>query len=302
MTLKASLRRWFREFGRASRRPRIHLYTMGWNEERLLPFFFRHYDPWVDRYVVYDDNSTDATLGMLRAHPRVEVRPLVRSVPDSFVLSAQAIHNSCWKESRGEADWVIITAIDEHLYHPDLPAYLRACKRSGVTAIPALGYDMISESFPVGEQRLCELVRLGEPAAAMSKLSLFDPDGLSRTNYAVGRHSAEPEGRVRYPTEDRLLNLHFKSLGLDYVIARSRFLASGLGPRDRANQWGYHYDWPDEKIAEICAARENGAFDVIAAGEQAAQRHLEERWWRIPPRAEGKKKFPAVKSGAPVRR
>ena len=40
----------------------IHLYTICWNEERMLPFFFRHYDQWVDRYVVYDDNSTDATL------------------------------------------------------------------------------------------------------------------------------------------------------------------------------------------------------------------------------------------------
>ncbi len=262
---------------------------MGWNEERLLPFFFRHYDQWVDRYVVYDDNSTDATLGMLHAHPRVEVRSFVRSVPDSFVLSAQAIHDSCWKESRGKADWVIITAIDEHLYHPDLAAYLRACKRSGVTAIPALGYEMTAESFPVGEQRLCELVRRGEPAAAMSKLSLFDPDSLSRTNYAVGRHSAEPEGRVRYPKDDRLLNLHFKSLGLDYLIARSRLLASGLGTRDRANQWGYQYDWRDEKIAEIYTALQNGAVDVIAAGEQAAQKHLERRWWRIPQRAKKRK-------------
>ena len=131
---------------------------------------------------------------MLHAHPRVEVRALLRSVPDSFVLSAQAIHNSCWKESRGEADWVIITAIDEHLYHADLAAYLWLAKRRGVTTIPALGYNMIAETFPVGEQRLCELVRPGEPAESMSKLSLFDPNRLVETHYAVGRHYAEPKG------------------------------------------------------------------------------------------------------------
>lgn len=280
MKLKTAWRRLHRLFAHTFRRPRVHLYTIGWNEVRVLPFFFRHYDQWVDRYVIYDDSSTDATLEMLHAHPRVEVRPFIRSVPDSFVLSAQAIHNSCWKESRGAADWVIITDIDEHLYHPDLATYLVACKRNGVTAIPALGYEMISATFPQGEQHLCELVRKGAPSANMSKLSLFDPNSLTETNYAVGRHTAEPKGKVRYPKEDRLLNLHFKKLGLDYIIARYRLLATKRGTRDRANKWGYHYDWTTEKIAEVYTARQDHAFDVIAAGERATQKHLEPRWWR----------------------
>ncbi len=274
-------------FAHTPRRPRIHLYTIGWNEELMLPFFFRHYDPWVDRYVIYDDHSTDATLELLHAHPRVEMRPFIRSVPDSFVLSAQAIHNSCWKESRGAADWVIISDIDEHLYHSDLAAYLMVCQRSGVTAIPALGYNMVTDIFPQGGQRLCEMVLRGEPSANMSKLSLFDPNSLTGTRYAVGRHSAAPRGKVRYPEEDRLLNLHFKTLGLDYTIARYRLLATKRGTRDRANKWGYHYDLPTEKIAKAYTARLARAFDVIAAGERAAQTHLAPRWWR-PQRQPGK--------------
>jgi Glycosyl transferase family 2 len=271
MILAMACRQLLRRFADTLRRPRIHLYTMSWNEERLLPFFFRHYDRWVDRYVIYDDNSTDATLTMLRAHPRVEVRPFIRSVPDSFVLSARAIHNSCWKESRGIADWVIMTAIDEHLYHPDLAAYLMVCKRSGITAIPALGYEMISDAFPQGKQRLCELVRRGEPAVGMNKLSLFDPNRLTETNYAVGRHNADPQGSVIYPQQNRLLNLHFKTLGLDYIIARYRFLAGGLGTRDRANQWGVQYDWTSEQIAEVYSARQAHAFDVIGKRAQGGQ-------------------------------
>lgn len=264
----------------ASRRPRIHLYTMGWNEERLLPYFFRHYDRWVDRYVIYDDSSTDATLDMLHSHPRVEVRPFVRCVADSFVLSAQAIHNSCWKESRGAADWVIVTAIDEHLYHPDFDDYLRACERDGVTAIPALGFDMVSDTFPQGEQHLCEQVLLGEPTAGMSKLSLFKPDSLIETRYAEGRHSAQPEGNVRYPESDSLLNLHFKTLGLDYYITRCRLLATGLGPRDRANRWGWHYEGSTAQMTARYTACQTGAYAVIGAGARAAKEHREPRWWR----------------------
>jgi hypothetical protein len=59
---------------------------------------------------------------------------------DSYVLAAQDVHNNCWKESRGLADWVIITAVDEFLYAPNLKSYLAECAKEGVTAIPALGF------------------------------------------------------------------------------------------------------------------------------------------------------------------
>ena len=59
---------------------------------------------------------------------------------------------------------------------------------------------------------------------------------------AHGRHHANPKGVVRYPDRDELLNLHYKWLGLDYVLSRSALLRTGLGEIDRANKWGFHYD------------------------------------------------------------
>ena len=57
----------------------IHLYAICWNEIRLLRFFFRHYDSLVDRFVMFDDGSTDGTIEYLRGKPKVEVRPFPRA-------------------------------------------------------------------------------------------------------------------------------------------------------------------------------------------------------------------------------
>jgi glycosyltransferase involved in cell wall biosynthesis len=62
----------------------IHLYTFGWNEMRMLPFFIRHYEPFVDKIVFYDDGSTDGTLDLLAAKQNVEIRGFPRSHPDSL--------------------------------------------------------------------------------------------------------------------------------------------------------------------------------------------------------------------------
>jgi hypothetical protein len=126
----------------------VHLYTLCWNDGPRLSFFFRHYDAIVDRYVIYDDGSDAATLDRLRAHPKVEIRRFERSDPNSFVLSELHISNQCWKESRDKANWVIVADIDELLWHADLAAYLARCTRDGITAIPALGIQMVDYRFP----------------------------------------------------------------------------------------------------------------------------------------------------------
>ena len=106
---------------------KVHLYSLCWNEERMLPFYLRHYESVADRFFVFDDGSTDGSLDLLRNHPKVEVVPWERSDATSYVLSQQRFSNSCWKESRGEADWVLVCDVDEHFYHPDLAGYLQEC-------------------------------------------------------------------------------------------------------------------------------------------------------------------------------
>lgn len=246
----------------------------------MLPFFFRHYDGLVDRFVIYDDGSTDGSWAILQAHPKVEARRFVRSVPESFALSEQALSNECWKASRGEADWVIVTDLDEHLYHPDWAAYLSRCTADGVTAVPALGFQMISQTVPAPGQHLAAAHTVGAPWAQMMKLSMFDPAAIREINFTPGRHMADPQGLVRVPAIDEMLLLHYKYLGLERTHQRHRQLRQGLGRIDAERGFGHKYSWSADELREDWERHASRAVDVRQLGREAAARDEAAPWWQ----------------------
>lgn len=261
------------------RDPIVHLYAMCWNEAHLLPFFFRHYEPWVQRFVIYDNGSTDETRALLAAKPNVELREFPWSDPDSFVASHRALHNSCWRESKGKADWVVVTAIDEHLHHPDIQGYLWRCAARGITCIPALGYQMVTKDFPGPDEWLAMTHSWGVPMAAMSKLRLFNPAAVE-PNIGIGGHGALPGGCVVYPRRDELLLLHYKDLGIDYRAGRDVLLRTGLRAGDRARNWGNHYEMRPEHLQSYFNYLWANAVDVRGRGYVPWLDHREPRFWR----------------------
>ena len=270
-------------------RPRIHLYTTCWNEARLLGFFFRHYDSIVQRYVIYDEGSTDGSLDFLLGHPKVEVRRFVRRDPDSFILSELDLFNNCWKESRGFrgnpiADWVIICNIDEHLVHSDLGRYLSRCLEAGITIIPALGYQMLVEEFPRPGEHLCETRTRALPDPTDCKSIVFSPSAIREINFALGGHAAAPVGCVVAPARDELLLQNYQILGIDYTLERFAELRSGLGPSDQARGWGFHYGWTRDDLARMFATLPEKGVNTAVISEKPWIYYPRPEWWRSLPR------------------
>lgn len=222
----------------------IHLYALCWNEARMLPYFFRHYDAIVDRFYIFDNHSTDGSLALLRQHPRVTLESI--DFAGSFLKGAQDFYNSCWKASRGSADWVLICNVDEHYEHPDLRQYLKECVRQGVTMAIPEGFEMVSETFPTSPQPLSQQVRTGLRVRRFDKPQLFSPTHIREINFEPGRHSARPEGRVRAAHSPELKLLHYKHLGLPYLDQRLTELGERITPADIANK-NHRYEWDAEQ-------------------------------------------------------
>jgi len=242
-------------------RPRIHLYALCWNEARMLPFFFRHYDSIVDWYFIFDNGSTDGSLELLKKHPKVSVAAFTVEGP-SFVLAAVDFYNQSWKQSRGQAEWVIVCNIDEHLYRPDLRAYLGSLPEQ-VTLIIASGYEMVSEIFPAANVVLSDHIRTGIRYEFYDKPAIFRPDSITEINFIPGRHEAAPEGMVATPLSREVKLLHYKCLGSEYLVSRSNELRQGLREMDLARGWGHQYVWDDAKKQDYFRRVKEGAVQVL---------------------------------------
>ena len=229
--------------------PVVHLYALCWNEERLLPFFFRHYDAFVTRYFIYDHNSTDLSRQILTAHPNVTVRKF-EVCGDSYVSSASDFYNDAWKQSRGRADWVVICNIDEHLEHPDFAGLFDRAHKNGATIFAAEGFEMITASFPKETAPLREQTHRGWRSELLDKTSVFNPDAIREINYRPGRHVCTPQGCLVWAAE-RVRLLHYKYLGLDYLQQRSAELGARRLVGDLRQNLAYHYDTTAAQLAEI---------------------------------------------------
>ena len=211
--------------------------------------------------------STDGTRDILAAHKKVELRRFVRANSNSLELSKQAVQNECWKEAAGSADWVMIVDCDEHVFHPALTEYLSEQGRMGVTFIPTLGFNMVTEEFPTQGEHLASTRTIGYLDHRYSKPCIFDPTEILETNFTVGLHAARPIGRLNFTAQDEVnMLLHYKYLGLEYLAQRYSALALRRGAVDVANGWSSQFGAPVEQWRDELATVKDRLVNIAGRG------------------------------------
>lgn len=222
---------------------KIEVHALLHNEAPMIPYFIRHYQRFADIYF-YESNSTDGSVELaesLGAH--VIPFPTGNELNEIRFLEMK---NNCWKGS--DADWVIIGDTDELVYHPNLINILQSTK---YTIFYPKEWRMYSEHFPTTPGQIYDEVQYGTPGLpGYNKMNLFRPSEIKEMNYAVGCHSAQPEGNVKICTDSEIVTLHFHNMGIDYRLKRNAYFASRLSELNKQRGWGSHVQLSENKVKE----------------------------------------------------
>jgi hypothetical protein len=268
----------------------IHYYAVCWNEEHILPHFLAHHRQLFDRIFIVDDGSTDRSLKLLQKELTVSLGHRKRSAGESYIAQNTIFYNHAWKESRGKADWVVVGNLDEFTYAKDLRGYLGECSRKGVTVVPVLGFDMISRATLSPGHQLMRTVQNGAVRPSLCRFAIFNPDAIEEIAYSAGRHKCKPVGEVVIPDRDRVLNLHYKNVGLESTFVRMQAQNRQRTEFDRKHGLGVHYALSWGAFMERWARLEADCLNVFE-WYRLDQSYPGEVWWR----PSGASAFPSAK-------
>lgn len=194
---------------------KIDIYTIVRNEFFMMPYFLRHYETFANRIFVWDDNSDDGTLDILKSHPKVILLPLPKKGTDDDFA-----RHELWPQymdlSRDNADWVMQVDVDEFVYHPNI--LNRLSEIDGDVVFPT-GYLMISENLPSTDGQIYDEVNMGVRDLTMDKPVIFRPHVY--LIFRGGRHRIETlDTHAKKYHRSKIKYLHFRYFGMDYYYER----------------------------------------------------------------------------------
>lgn len=218
---------------------KIKVIALCYNEEKMIPFFLRHYSTFCDKIVIYDNFSTDRSKDILSKNSKVDI---VQWNSDGRLEDKKylEIKNTSWMGDKKEWDWVIVCDMDEFIYHPNILEVLQKYKFSRITFPRIDGYQMVNEGFPAddGKTQIYDIVKTGFHDENYAKRAIFNPKSISSINYLPGAHLCKPRGIVKQSPEPELKLLHYKFFGHKHWKERAEMYAPRLVGVDY--DWGQH--------------------------------------------------------------
>lgn len=219
---------------------KIATFIMCHNEERLLPYTLRHYLSFSE-VTILENNSTDRSVEIAK-----EMGAKVWDIHCNDVLDDDfhvSVKDNCWKVS--DADWVIVVDADELVYCPNIKEVLANTKATVIQ--PAL-YNMCSEHFPTTDGQIYDEVKMG--CSGGGKINLIKRKEIKDMNYTAGCHKAYPTGNVILETSNEIKTLHYRYLGMDYIMERNNAFGSRLSENNIRKRYGYHMNFTRERVEQ----------------------------------------------------
>ena len=249
---------------------KFHVYAINWNEEKLLPKFFKHYHQ-AEKIFILDNMSDDSSREIIKQHKRDIISFNTGGTFDDE--THMNLKNSIWRRSKN-VDFVIVQDLDEFLFFPEYPndiiSALTFCLSNDITIIKPKGYDMFcsSEFFEniLPDQQLFSTLTDGTRQFSdnlYDKYLCFNPSKIENINYAPGAHHANPSGDVNIANFGLLL--HYKYIGREYMYERFEKIGNRSSQRNISMGYSFHYlEDPMDRIDRIYNNYiENSIFNIM---------------------------------------
>jgi glycosyltransferase involved in cell wall biosynthesis len=216
---------------------KVYTFAVCRNEEKMLPYYLKHYEKIADRIIICDGGSTDGSLVIMKANSKVVIVSDPQEKQDEYNL--MKFRNEYYLKHKNEIDWAIIGDIDEFLM-VDRETLLRY-KNEKINIPKVVGYQMFSEDFPSDKSKqIYEQVHTGfSDPKWMNKNVIFNPKEVV-INYVMGCHKCNPQGDIKY-SNNYLNLLHFKCIGYDQFIDKSKKSSERLSERSIQKGLAFQY-------------------------------------------------------------
>lgn len=232
----------------------VAVFSICHNEAAFLPYFFKHYRSFTDYIAILDNNSTDGSLKICEQESDHVESINTDNLHRIDVMTS--LKNNYWKSLKN-FDWVFIVDIDEIVYHNNMIGFLE--KSRGYTVLKPTAYQMICDTFPIGEGQITEIMPFGilsTPVVSeallccdsFNKKCIISPKDIIETNYSNGAHYARMIGKVVESCDPNLKLLHYRFLGLDYLLNKNKMRAERLIPKSVAGGSSCHYLKSEEQL------------------------------------------------------
>jgi len=255
---------------------KVYVYCTLWNEEKILPYFIRHYSQFCDKLIFYDNGSSDMSVDIIKSYPNTEVREYDTSGTLNDSVHVKIKEQSILEAKKEGADFAIVVDCDEFIYHKNIKQFL-SDKSSEFSIFYPIGYQMVSNDFPTTSGQIYDEVNTGSPDAWYCKPVLINLRLVDFIKYDDGLHEmfgfpySRFSGKVYHPIPEELRPLgqygnekwgnithlmksidlyldhdlkllHYKFIDRNHL--KSRYLAymSRLSESNRLKGLGNHYE------------------------------------------------------------
>jgi hypothetical protein len=214
----------------------ITIFSICWNEEFLLPDYFKWYKSRFSKanFIVFDNESTDNSVRICKNNGAI----VVPYKTDGQLSDSKYLHikNNCWKGFDG---WVLVGDIDEWLdiNEEDLNF------ENNTSLIKSCGWNMCDKYREKNYQNL----KYGIRSVQYDKFLCFNTSKIKEINYTPGAHLIAPLGDI--VISNKIYNmLHMKFLDEDYMVNRYKQFKNRMSIENKNKGWGIQYRAEEEQI------------------------------------------------------